>query len=437
MSNGYALAATTAVLRSRINSRLVSANVGVVVGTFAVSTGPPDLVRPIAGADPTQLNLFLHQVTPNPGQRNRNHPTRNAAGEMTDRPTLALDLHYLITAFGAQSLFAEVLIGQAALLLHEQPLLTRDHIRAALNPPLPATPPPAPIVSSGLDEQIEQIRIQPESITSEEMSRMWSALHAQYRPSIAYRVSVVLLESEHRPGPALPVRRRPISKAIPTVGARIASVASATGPASALTMTDSLVVEGEGFAVSGLQLLVGGVAHTPSATQIRASRIEVPLTDLASPPRPGLVPVQVAINTDLGDPPVPHMGLTSNVVAMPLAATFTSVLAPGADTTVDGVVYRNGQITLNTAPDIGRRQSVEILLSEIGAPPTRAARGYRFDAPAENGITTAGVDTTNSITFGYRGVLPGNYLLRLRVDGVDSPLGVDGSGTYSSPAVAF
>ena len=70
MSDGFAIAAITAVLRSRINSRLVASNVGAVVGNFDVSAGPPDLVRGQAVNDPTQLNLFLHQVTPNTGWRN-------------------------------------------------------------------------------------------------------------------------------------------------------------------------------------------------------------------------------------------------------------------------------------------------------------------------------------------------------------------------------
>jgi len=433
VSNGYALAATTAVLRSRLNSRLVGANVGVVVGTFTVSAGPPDLVRPIAGADPTQLNIFLHQVTPNAGQRNRNQPTRDVTGQTTDRPTLALDLHYLITAFGAQALFAEVLIGEAALLLHEQPLLTRAQIREALNPPAPATPPPAPIVDSGLDDQIEQIRIQPESITSEEMSRMWSALHAQYRPSIAYRVSVVLLESEHRPGPPLPVRK-PLVNAIPSVGARLTNIRPDSGSGAVWTMADTVVIEGEGFAVSGIQLMFNGAAHTPQPGQVQASRIVFPITELVAAPLPGLVAVQVAINTDLGDPPVPHLGVTSNTFAMPLAATFTVVLTPISEVVEDGITYRTGELTVTTTPDIGRQQQVELLLSEIGAPPTRVANNYRFEAPPQNGIVAANVETTNSISIAYHGVAAGNYLLRLRVDGVDSPLGVDGAGAYNSPA---
>ena len=47
---------------------------------------------------------------------------------------LALDLHYLLTAYGAEDLHAELLLGYAMQLLHETPVLTRQSIRTALLP---------------------------------------------------------------------------------------------------------------------------------------------------------------------------------------------------------------------------------------------------------------------------------------------------------------
>jgi Pvc16 N-terminal domain len=436
MSDAFAIAAVTAVLRSRINARLVASNVGAVVGGFTVSAGPPDLVRGQAGNDPTQINLFLHQVTPNTGQRNRDQSTRSSLGQLDKRPTLALDLHYLMTAYGAQALFAEVMLGHAALLLHEEPVMSRAQIRTALNPPPPAPPIPAQIAASGIDEQIELIRVQPESVNSEELSRMWSALDAQYRPSMAYKVSVALLESNLSPGGALPARRR-IIKAIPSLGASITSLRNAADPQAAITLADSILIEGAGFAVSGLTVNFAGQAHTPQPDQVRATQITLPLTDLASAPRPGLVPVQVVISSDLGDPPVPHAGLPSNTVALPLAATFTTTLTPVSERVVDTVTYRTGDAALTITPAVGRRQKLRLAFNEIGAPATRPPRHYLFDAPRDNGLPTPGPDTTANVTFRYSDVAAGSYLLRLRVDGVDSPLGVDGNGVFDSPQVTI
>ena len=57
--------------------------------------------------------------------------------------------------------------------------------------------PPARAALAGatLADQVEQISINPEFTSTEEMSRLWSALQARYRPSATYKLSAVLLEA--------------------------------------------------------------------------------------------------------------------------------------------------------------------------------------------------------------------------------------------------
>lgn len=430
MSDGYAMAAITAVLRARLNARLVASDVGAVVGQFTVSSTPPDLIRPAQGNDPTQLNIFLHQVTPNPSYRNSDQPTRNPQGRLNQKPALVVDMHYLMTAYGAQALFPEVLLGHAALLLHEEPVLTRDHIRAALVPPIPAL-----IAASGIDEQIELIRISPEAISSEEMSRMWSALDAQYRPSMAYKASVAFIESAASPGTALPATRRTIS-VLPTLGAELTGVTPAGSSANVFTMADTAEIGGSGLETAGLTLSFGDISHTPTPAQVRPSVISVPLGDLASAPLPGLVPLRAVISPEMGTPPVPHAALVSNTISMPLAATFTHVLTPDTERIVDGVTYRSGDLALTTSPAIGQRQNVTLVLNQIGAPPNAPARQYTLNAPRDNGVIPPAT-TTTQLTFRYTDVAAGDYLLRLRVDGVDSPLTTDGNGVFDGPQVTI
>lgn len=430
MSDGYAMAAITAVLRGRLNARLVASDVGAVVGQFTVTSTPPDLIRPAQGNDPTQLNLFLHQVTPNATYRNSDQPTRAASGRASRKPALVVDLHYLMSAYGAQPLFPEVLLGHAALLLHQEPVLTRDHIRASLVPPIPA-----PIAASGIDEQVELIRISPEAISSEEMSRMWSALDAQYRPSMAYKVSVAFIESDLSPGAALPAMRRTFT-VLPTLGAQLSKVSAEGTEAVTLTMVDIAEIIGTGLNTQGLALRFGEISHTPTPAQIRPSGISLPLGDLATPPLPGLVPLRAVISPALGIPPVPHAALTSNTVAMPLAATFAHVLTPATEQIVDGVTYRTGTLDLTTTPAIGARQTVTLSLNELGSPPGSVARQYTFNAPRDNGVV-APAQTTTAISIAYTDVAAGDYLLRLRVDGVDSPLSADGNGVFNGPQVTI
>ena len=57
-------------------------------------------------------------------------------------------------------------------------------------------------------DQIEQIKIVPQVMSVEEISKIWSALQSQYRPTAVYKASVVLIESKKSTRPTLPVRAR-------------------------------------------------------------------------------------------------------------------------------------------------------------------------------------------------------------------------------------
>ncbi len=140
---------------------------GVLGSTITVSLMPPDRVVATGGAEASQLNLFLHQVTPNQGWRNERLPSLDGAGrQRLSNPPLALNLHYLLSAYSSGDLHAEILLGYAMQLLHETPVLSRGAIRTALDPspPVGAVLPPAlrALADSGLEDQVEQIRITPE-----------------------------------------------------------------------------------------------------------------------------------------------------------------------------------------------------------------------------------------------------------------------------------
>ena len=93
---------------------------------------PPDTIKLEGSNAQTQLNLFLHQVTPNPGWSNVGLPSRDARGNRLTNAPLALDLHYLLTAYGTEELHSEILLGYAMYLMHERPVLDRQAIRVAL-----------------------------------------------------------------------------------------------------------------------------------------------------------------------------------------------------------------------------------------------------------------------------------------------------------------
>ena len=207
MSNALAIAAVTAVLKSLLYERLGSLY-STLGGNFQVTALAPDLILPNNTPQGSQqddtLNLFLYQVTSNSGWQNRELPSRNASGERISNPPLGLDLHYLLTAYSEEIFRAEMLLGYGMQLLHEISVLTRSTIRKALQTLTPQIP---LLVTAGLAEQVEQIKIAPQSLSSEEISKLWSAFQSHYRPTVAYQVSVVLIESAYSTKSALPVRQ--------------------------------------------------------------------------------------------------------------------------------------------------------------------------------------------------------------------------------------
>ena len=81
MSNALAIAGVTAVLKDLLNNGLIDHNVtGAVGGNVTVTALPPDRVVAPGAQEGNQLNLFLHQVTPNAGWLNTGLPSRALNG---------------------------------------------------------------------------------------------------------------------------------------------------------------------------------------------------------------------------------------------------------------------------------------------------------------------------------------------------------------------
>ena len=214
MSTALAIAGVTAVLRDLLNDGLINHNVSGVLGSsVSVSTLAPDRVVPANGAEASQINLFMYLVTPNPGWRNDRLPSRDASGRLRlANAPLALDLHYLLSVYSGGDLHAEILLGYAMQLLHEMPVLTREAIRTALNPSpdVGTTLPPAlrALADAGLEDQVELVKLTPQYLSTEEMSKLWTAMQSHFRPTAAYTASVVLIEATQPARAPLPVLSR-------------------------------------------------------------------------------------------------------------------------------------------------------------------------------------------------------------------------------------
>jgi hypothetical protein len=450
MSNALAIASVTAVLKDLLNNGLIDHDVSATLGNVAVTALSPDRIDVTPKDEQSQLNLFLYQVTPNAGWRNAGLPSRNGNGERTSNPPLALNLHYLLTAYGAREFHAEILLGYGMQLLHETPVLTRGAIRTALAPPSQVTGGgglPAgleALFTSELAEQVEQIKIFPETINTEEISRMWSAFGAHYRPTAAYQASVVLIESKQATRSSLPVRARNIY-VVPFNQPVIERIGSQATPADPILFNQpiltgqNVVIAGRGLRADDVHVNIGGIDKTPADSDVTDTQIILPIP---AELRAGVQGLQVIHRHLMGSPRVPHRGVESNVAAFVLRPGIATVNLLNLQGT--GVSPRSADVTLTVDPAIGDLQRVVLLLNERLAAPSPPpasppqeikSESYSFIAPTRIALSPpAGPPgASHTITIPIKGVKAGTYLVRLQVDGAESVLGTDINGQFDSP----
>ena len=195
MSNAYAIATVTTALAQIVRTAAQS-----IVSGSDVLTERPDgaaVVQP-------RVRLFLYQVAPNAGMRNNDLPARSANGTLQKRPTVALDLHYLLAFYGNETdLEPQRMLGAVVRDLHAKPVLLRQMIDAAIASKSPI------LDGSNLADSVEQIKITPAPMTLEEMSKLWSIFfQTPYSLSVAYLATVVLIESDDTPLLISPVLQR-------------------------------------------------------------------------------------------------------------------------------------------------------------------------------------------------------------------------------------
>ena len=423
MAGPFAIAAVTAVLKDLLNDGMNNHDLSAL-GHVTVTALPPDRIPVSAAEEKSQINLFMYQVTPNIGWRNAGLPSRGSDGQRLTNPPLALDLHYLVTAYGKVEFHAEALLGYAMQLLHERPILTRDMIRATLSPALPAevTLPPelAMIASADLAEQVETIKISPAHLDTEEMSRLWAAMQAKYRPTAVYQLSVVLIDAGRPARAALPVLRQGDDGRGPQASAgtippfpSIEAVTLPAGQVQAL-LGDAVVVKGHHFALaSGKAADVTVSARLVSALRDIVVEIPAPLAQRGDsqvgftiPNTPADLPAGVYGLSLTVTPTAPGSDpRVSNVAPLPIAPRITDGLGALARTAVDAVTgLGTATVEITCSPQVLPEQRATLVIGskEIAAEPH----------PTQ----------TDALTFVAPLMAAGSYPVRLRIDGAESLL---------------
>lgn len=400
MSNALAVATVTTALAQIVRTAAQSSVAG-----SDVLTERPDTV---ALTHP-RVRLFLYQVLPNPALRNNDLPTRTATGIATRRPTVALDLRYMLAFYGNEAaLEPQLMLGAVVRDLHAKPVLTRDMITNAI-----ASQPF--LANSNLADSIEQVKIQPLAMELEELSKLWSVLYqTPYALTVAYQVSVLLIESDDPATAALPVLRRgDLDRGVETVLGAFPlldsiHVGEVADPLARLKLPSypsarmGTILTVRGRNLSGdtvtlrfkhfllpLPITVTVPPANRTDTQVIMTIPTGPAADAAWPA--GLYSVELSLTTAAG-------GRTSNRIPLTLAPQITGI-APASPIAGAGT---DVTLTVSCSPRVRPQQFVEVLFAgrEIAAEPhPLPASSVAFNvvnAPAVN-----------------------QELLRLRVDGVD------------------
>ncbi|SFS96558.1 DUF4255 domain-containing protein [Saccharopolyspora flava] len=191
MSNALAIATVTQALALLIENNLrPEIDMAVSVETRKPPAEPP--------TEPT-ITVFLYQVAPNPSMRNTGLPTRSPDGRLWTKPTAALDLNYLISAYGEETeLVGQRLIGCVVRTLQEIPMLPTELIEQAQERPH--------LAGSDLAAAEQRVRFTPIQMDIDETSKLWGMLHqTPYAVSVTYQGSLVFVDGREEPRPAGPV----------------------------------------------------------------------------------------------------------------------------------------------------------------------------------------------------------------------------------------
>ncbi len=389
MSNSLAIAALTATLRNLLARALRDD-----LGSGQVTTLPLDKAR--ENAEQNQINIFLYHTLPNLAWRNRHPEVQLRRGESKKSP-LGLDLFYLISVYGEKEngLKSAQLLGKVLSLFHALTRITPEMIETATNEDLR---------QSNLHQQLEQINITPLDLSFEEMSKIWQGFQVASRPCIAYKVSVILLDSIVPLTVPMPVLGLGNEEGVVRQWEFFPSLQELELPnrQPSLQLGDTLTLRGNNMAQAGIRIRLN---HSQFNRIIELEPLDVknprmlqvklpsPEEETAQNWQIGLYSVSLFIPQEEGEE------IVTNSLPFNLAPC---IVALNPKETRAG----NISLRLGCTPPLHPRQKAILLWGDRSFP-TR-----KWSNPDQPGTTT--------LTCQIKSAPPGEYLVRLRVDGVDS-----------------
>lgn len=433
-----------------------------VPGAEVTTVRPDDLGK--GGGQTTGINVYLFQATTNPSLRNETFPYRDGGGAALQGAFVPLDLHYIVTFYGKEERHEpEQLYALCAQILGRASALDADRIARTVEGAAGAI-----LAGSDLGAQTERIRLAPYNLTLEELQRTWSLFTpTPYRLSCVYTASVVVLTVDAAPGRALPVRTArtegvggPPPKILGLDPTRLPYAPGAT--VTVVTDSTNAAAFVDDVPAATRRVGTGLVLELPEGVPAGRVAIRLGIAREEGPPIPTTDPVELIVQPLVGgaprvdeyrgDPivvvapqPAPRPGQSVRLLLSPVERPgrgFSSddVLSFGLAARLIGGDGEPSESLRNAFAQNGHTLPADARIVSLGAeqrirsdsPPSLefALRAQGDGLVAYHGLSSE--DPEGAMAFAFSLLPKGRYLVRVVVDGVESPL-ARVEGVYVGP----
>ena len=413
MSNYQAIATVTATL-----VRLLQSSIQLDLPGAKVTTARPHATD---GKTPeTGMNVYLYQVTPNPAWRNYDLRNRRPKGELIKHSQAGLDLFYILTFYGNElDLEPQRMLGSAVRALVDNPILTPEMIRATINSANYSY-----LADSTLEEQVERVTFVPSQMNTEELSKVWSSLFQMpYVLSFACQGGAVLIEGHRPSGRALPVRGAQFY-ATPSQP-RVEQVVPEAGANQPIFGDSKLTIRGKRLQADLVQVKIGEARVMPQ--QVSEQELGLDLSSLSPEEAGGLRAgvQQLCVLHPIGklESFDSERAVASNVMPFVLCPRIVAGPEISSVWNTDDMYLMDLTVVLDLT--VGGKQQALLFLNERS---NNNPVSYIFAAKARE-------EDTNAVVFQIFNVKEGEYLVRVQVDGAESPLEVSTDNGYVGPFV--
>lgn len=388
MSNYLAIATVTATVQSLIQTAIQQDMSGATVTTVRPDSG---------GAVPDKgVNIYMYQVSPNPAWRNADLRNRRPKGDLGKQAQAGLDLYYLMTFYGNDIEYEpQRLLGITVRTLIDQPILTQEMIQQTVLTH-------ECLRGSTLADQIEKVTLTPATMNTEELSKIWSVFfQTPYVLSFAYQGSTVLIEGD-KPGKAsLPIRTR--SFYVTANQPFLEEITSDAGLNQPIVLDNIVTIRGKQFGNFNVRVKIGEATVTPQEVSDTLVKLNLAAlrTQEASSLKAGVQTLQILHSN-------PNIS-GSNILPFVLSPKIIEVRI--SDTQKDNDLC-SGEVVVELDLIVDTEQKVFLLLNQQNVP---HPENYVFN-------TNRQTEATSSLVFSVKDIEPGEYLVRVQIDGAESPL---------------